>query len=173
MWGAFWGNCIGKQARSLSLQQKCRMLNRCVQPILNFRNTRWPWSAAIADAQDKMQKCMLSQCIALERWHSEPLDSYYKRRMHAISNLAHQQDGWGTQHAIRACNWADHLQRPRNDKSLAAILFNFHDAEWLEERRQDPNIGGALRPGTRAHSVFFHTRWDEALRKARTRLPQQ
>ena len=150
---------------------KCHEIVRMLE-ILNFRNTRWPWTAAIADAQDKMQRCMLSQFLALERWPLEPLESYYRRRMRAVSNLVRQQGGWGTQHAIRACNWADHLERPQNQRSLAAILYNHHNAAWLEERRLSPDTGGALRPGTRAESGYFHARWDEALIKTKMRTSQ-
>ena len=171
MWAAYWGNCVGKQARTLSLHQKCRMINRCVQPILDFRNTRWPWTSGIADAQDKLQRRMLSQFLVLERWPCETLEAFCRRRMRAAASLAHQQGDWGTRHAIRVCNWSDHLERPRNHQSLAAMLYNWHGASWLEERRLNPDIGGVLRPGTRTSSGFLHARWDEAVIKARSRLP--
>ena len=115
---------------------------------------------------------MLSQFLALERSPSEPLESYYTRRMRAVANLAHQQGDWGTQHAIRVCNWADHLERPQDQKSLAALMHTYHDAAWLEGRRLNPDIGGASRPGTRAQSGYFNARWDESVLKARKRIPQ-
>ena len=171
MWAAYWGNCVGKQARALPLQQQCRMLNRCVQPILNFRNSRWPWTAGIADAQSRVQKRMLSHFLVVERWPCETLEVFYRRRMRSAANLAHRLGDWGTQHAVRVCNWAEHLERPHNHNSLAAILFKWHGASWLQNRRLNPDVGGALRPGTRSSSGFLHARWDEALNKARARLP--
>ena len=36
MWAAYWKNCVGQQTRSLSMQQRCKMLNRCVRPILHL-----------------------------------------------------------------------------------------------------------------------------------------
>jgi hypothetical protein len=169
-WAAYWANCVGQQARTLSLRQRCRMLNRCVQPLLNFRNSRWPWTAALAESQDKLQRRMLSQFVAIQRLPCETLVTYCRRRQRAVSNLACQQGSWGTQHAVRVSNWAEHLERPRNHGSLAAMLFTWHGAAWLEDRRLSPDVGGVLRPGTRSNSGFLHARWDEALMKARCKL---
>jgi hypothetical protein len=110
---------------------------------------------------------MLSQFVSIERWPCETSEVYFRRRMRAVSNLVHRHGSWGTQHAARVCSWAEHLERPRNQSSLAAILYNWHGARWLEDRRLNPNIGGVLRPGTRSNSGFLHARWDEAISKAR------
>ena len=93
--------------------------------------------------------------------------------MRTVANVVHQQGNWGSQHAIRMCTWAEHLKRPRNSESLAALLYKHKDAKWLENRRLDPDTGGPNRPGTRSHSGFFHSRWDEALVKAKNKLLQR
>jgi hypothetical protein len=143
------------------------MLDRCVRPVLTFRNTRWPWTISLADAQTKLQKRMLVQFIRIERWPCEPLDAFCRRRFRAAADLAKELGDWGAQHAKRVCNWAEHLDRPRNHASLASLFFRWHDADWLETRRLDPDIGGPNRPGTRSSSGFVCTRWDEAVLKAR------
>ena len=148
------------------MKQRCRMLDRCVQPILNFRNTRWPWTATLADAQNQLQRRMLRQFLSLERWPCETLECYCRRRMRAAADLARQQGDWGMRHAMRVCSWAEHLDRPRNYESLASLLFRWHGASWLEDRRLDPNIGGSLRPGTRTQSGYLNVRWDESIAKA-------
>ena len=139
----------------------------CVRPVLTFRNTRWPWTISLADAQTKLQKRMLVQFIRIERWPCEPLDAFCRRRFRAAADLAKELGDWGAQHAKRVCNWAEHLDRPRNHASLASLFFRWHDADWLETRRLDPDIGGPNRPGTRSSSGFVCTRWDEAVLKAR------
>ena len=53
---------------------------------------------------------------------------------------------------------------------LAAKLFKWHDAAWLQARRIDFDIGGSQRPGTRLHSGHVGLRWDEALEKAKELL---
>ena len=88
-----------------------------------------------------------------------------------ILRFAHQLGEWGTQHAIRVCNWALNLERPRNQLFIAAALYNWHDAAWLEERKLSPDIGGILRPGTQSSNGFVHVRWDESLIRARSRVP--
>ena len=167
MWSAFWANCVGKQARGLSVTQRCRMMNRSVRPLLTFRNTRWPWTASLADAQSKLQRRMLRQFLPIERLPCESLEVFSIRRMRAAASLARQQGDWGVEHAKRVCTWSDHLERARNHSSLASLLYRWHSAEWLEERRLNPDLGGPLRPGTRSQSGFVRARWDESVIKAR------
>ena len=109
---------------------------------------------------------MVVQFLRLERQPEEPLSTYNQRRYRAAAAIADQQGDWGTAHAKRICAWADHLRRPRNASSLAAMFFAWHPAEWLQARRDDPHIGGAARPGTREHSGPVPARWDESLAKA-------
>ena len=68
---------------------------------------------------------MLVRFQHLERWPEEPLVVYNQRRFRAAAFLADRQGDWGTEHAKRVCSWADHLLRPRNAGSLAAMLFSW------------------------------------------------
>ena len=170
MWGAFWKNCVGQQCKDLSLAERLRMLDRCVRPVLSFRSTRWAWTITLAQAQDRLQRRMLSQFFRLERLPLEDSDKYHRRRMRAISNLARQHGSWGQLHAQRVILWASHLERPRNCRSPAAILYNWHGSSWLEDRRRDPDVGGVGRPGTRFTSGPVVTRWDDGVVNARLEL---
>ena len=167
MWAAFWGNCVGPKARSLSLSDRCRMMDRSVKPLLTFRNSRWPWTRTLADSQDRLQRRMLSQFVRIERFPSEVAEVWNRRRMRMIAGIARDCGTWGKVHASRVLAWADHLKRPRNATSLAASLFAWHDVAWLEARRRNPDLGGRTqRPGTRASSRHIVKRWDEALADA-------
>ena len=106
--------------------------------------------------------------LPIERWPCETIEVFCRRRFRAAATLAYRQGDWGIEHARRICNWADHLNRERNGGSLAALLFEWHGASWLQYRRLDPEIGGSLRPGTRAASGIIHARWDESIAKARS-----
>ena len=110
------------------------------------------------------------QFVHLERWPEEPLDTYNKRRFRAAADFSKQHGDWGTAHASRVCSWADHLERSRNASSLAARFYSWHTPDWLQSRRDDPDIGGHARPGTRASSGPVPTRWDESVVKARLYL---
>ena len=99
--------------------------------------------------------------------HEEPLDTYNRRRFRTAADLARQYGDWDTEHARRVCSWAEHLERPRNASSLAALFFAWRPAEWLQSRRDNTETGGPARPGTRASSGPVHARWDESLAKAR------
>ena len=158
MWSAYWKNCVGPRTRGLSVRDHCKLLNRCVKPILQFRNTRWPYTQALADEQDRTQRRMLSYFCKLERFPGEDDDAYFRRRMRTVATTARIHGVWGLDHAQRVVAWADHLKRCRNSCSLASRLFSWHDQSWLQVRRLDPLIGGAARPGTRSSSGPVHRR---------------
>ena len=90
-----------------------------------------------------------------------------------VALLARQQGTWGLEHARRVVDWADHLGRPRNSGSLAARLFSWKDARWLQTQRLDPDVGGHGRPGTRVCSGPVCARWDESIALARAKLMRE
>ena len=164
MWNAFWANCVGPCARGLSVHHRCRLMNRSVRPVLQFRNTRWPFTKTLADHQNRVQREMLSHFLKVERTLGEELAVYNRRRMRLIANLARAQGSWGSDHAERILSWAAHLERPRNTHSLAAKLYAWHGPMWLQERRLQ---SGVMRPATRISSGFLPKRWDESIQDAR------
>ena len=169
MWRAFRRNCVAKLA-DLSVAQRHKLLDRSVKPILNFRNSRWPWTQSLADAQSKVQRRMLSYFVNVPRLPSETIESFHRKRMRRVAELQRCYGDWGTEHANRVLDWAEHLRRDRNSASIAAALFKWRDHEWLQSRRQDDSIGtGVGRPGTRAAPGPVPKRWDEALIEARLR----
>ena len=162
MWSAFWKNCVGQQATNLDFVSRCKLLNRSVRPLLQFRNTRWPWTLSLSDAQNRVQRKMLLQFLRVERQPDEPIDVFNRRRFRIAADVAHRQGDWGKDHARRVCDWADHLSRSRNSMSLASRLLCWHPASWLQARRDDPEIGGRQRPGTRSSPGPVPARWDES-----------
>ena len=163
MWAAYWRNCVGPVTSALSLSARCKLLNRCVRPILHFRNARWPYTHALAEEQDRVQRQMLLHFLRLERLPTDDDNAYFRRRMRAVASVARVQGSWGPDHARRVVAWSDYLKRPRNAHTLAARLLSWRNELWLQQRRRDPSIGGAAQPGTRSASGPVHRRWDEAL----------
>ena len=123
------------------------MMNRTVKPVLSFRNTRWAWTATLAQEQNRIQRRMLAQFSNLKHLPLQSPAKYTRLGLRAVSSLAREQGAWGLLHAQRVVDWAAHLERPRNGNSLAAILYAWHGSDWLNARRRDPDIGGAGRPG--------------------------
>ena len=76
MWAAFWSNCVGPKVSTLGLRDRCRLLDRSAKPILFFRNTRWPWTRTLADAQSRTMRRMLSYFIHIEHLSGETLDGF-------------------------------------------------------------------------------------------------
>ena len=150
--------------RCLSIQQRCRLMNRSVRPVLFFRNTRWPCTRSLAEHQNRLQRHMLAYFVHVERMPWEDLAAHNRRRMRTIGNLARQQGAWGSQHAQRVVEWAEHLERPGNFCSLASRLYRWRGPEWLQNRR---NQSGVNRPGTRILQGYLPKRWDESIADAR------
>ena len=164
MWASFGVSCVGPSNRGLSVRQRCMLLNHSVRPVLNFRNSRWPFTKALADYQNRLQRQMLANFISVERLPDEEPASYSRRRHRCISSLARQQGTWGAEHATRIVHWAEHLERPRNKSSLAAILYSWRGPTWLQQRREE---SGIMRPQTRASPGFLPKRWGESVNDAR------
>ena len=164
MWRAFWGNCVGPCTHGLCVRERCKLLDRSVRPVLQFRNTRWPFTQSIANQQNRVQRQMLSHFIKIERVPCEEVGNYNRRRMRAIGVLARQHGTWGSDHAKRVVEWAEHLERPRNQDSLASMLYAWRGPAWLHNRRIE---SGVMRPATRALPGYLPKRWDEAIEDAR------
>ena len=168
MWAAFWANCVGSCTRGLDFADRCKLLNRCVRPVLFFRNTRWPFTRTLADSQNRVQRQMLGYFFKVERMPCEDDAHYNRRRMRQISYLARQYGTWGHAHAQRVVDWAEHLKRPHNSASPAAQLYAWRGPHWLHARRLDPDVGSGMhRPGTRSSPGPVVRRWDESVPDAR------
>ena len=109
---------------------------------------------------------MLSRFVTVERMPGEDL-AFFCRRKGRVGNLARHQGLWGTEHVRCVIAWAEHLERPRNNNSLASQLYLWHGPDWLQNRRVD---SGVMRPATRALPGFLPKRWDEAVQDAHSYL---
>ena len=99
MWAAFWSNCVGPCTRGLTVQERCRLLNSSVRPVLYFRNTRWPFTETLADQENRTQRLMLARSVQTDRMPCEELADYRRRKMRVVGNLARHQGLWGIDHA--------------------------------------------------------------------------
>jgi len=149
------------------VQERCRLLNRSVRPVLNFRNTIWPCTEAWADQDKRTQRLMLARFVQIDRMPCEELADYCRRKTSVVGNLARHQGLWGIDHAKRVIAWADHFERPQNNNSLASQLYLWHSPDWLQNRHVESRV---MRPATRALPGYLPKRWDEALHDAHSYL---
>ena len=94
-------------------------LNRSVRPVLNSRNTRWPFTKTLADQENRTQRLMLARFVQIDRMPCKELADYCRRKMRVVGNLARHLGLWGIDHARRVIAWAEHPERPQNSNSLA------------------------------------------------------
>ena len=160
MWRAFFGN----YRKSLRPKSSLQLLQRAVIPCLDFRNTRWPAHADLSLKMDTVQRKMIAIILRPQMRAGETPEFFVRRRNRLAAAEARSMGTWSHRHCKRVLSWRDHLLRPANSHSWAAILLNFHGFEWLLQKRSE-NQGGLLagRTGTRAASGNVFTRWHDGL----------
>ena len=137
MWTAFWANSGHSSSRCLSNTERAMLVQRAVRPLLDFRCSRWPFQKEIAKEIDRTQRKMMAVAVRTPRWPGEP-DNEYARRRATIAGAACRSAGlWSQRWAHRVLAWAEHLQRPRNGATWAAVTYAYRDQAWRARRRAE------------------------------------
>ena len=167
MWRAYFANSRKCANTHCALQ----LLQRTVTPVFDYRNTRWPAYAELAQTIDRLQRKMVAGILRPRMQLGEAPDRYIRRRNRLATVECLRMGTWSYRHCKRILNWRDHLERPANAASWAAILLHFRGFEWLMARRSQ-HQGGLLggRTGTRVASGNVSTRWHDGVLYAEQRV---
>lgn len=170
MWKAFFANSRKCLRPKFGLQ----LLQRAVLPCLDFRNTRWPAHSALSLNMDRVQRQMVASILRPQMLSGESPEVFVRRRNRVSAAEARRMGSWSLRHCKRVLSWRDHLLRPANSRSWAALLYQFRGFEWLLQRRSQ-NSGGLLagRTGTRIASGNVSTRWHDGIIFAEQHLEQR
>ena len=176
MWKAFFGNCASKNARNFGAHRKQQLLQRSVVPCFDYRNSRWPPHRQRCLEVDQLQRKMMAIIHRTPMLPGEAPAEYVRRR-HILSAKRCKESGlWSVRHCTRVIAWRDHITRPANRHSWAALLLEFRGLQWLAERRSAFSSGllGILagRTGTRVAAGNVATRWHDGVRFAEALLGQ-
>ena len=159
IWRAFFANCAGAEVSRLSMRVRTTLLLRTVTPILRFKWTRWPFTTSKAIQLDAVQRRMIGILLCLRRQRDDPLDVYIRRRGRRAGELQRATGAWSKGWAQAVVNWGEHLKRPRNGATWAAMLAELRSPDELAERRA---VNGG-RPRTRSCGGFVRKRWWESV----------
>ena len=175
-WLAIWRNVRHKRAVFLPQHSKIRMVQRCIQPILDYRISRWPVGKHVLEQIDSVQRQFLTQCVSCAPQPCEDIATFVRRRGRLAAALQRQLGTWSNRACQRTSNWDAHVRR---DSSHPAFhLLQWHDDSWLRAQRvallpRDSfanACGAAGRTGTRSHSSQVQQRWESGILFAKHRL---
>ena len=123
MWKSVWANPGAPQSQDFGLQQNFVSLSRAVVPQLNFQCSRWPPQRQIAKEIDNLQQqIIVPTLLKVPRSDGEELENYIRRRAKSVRRVCAQNGMWFLGWFRRVLDWDEHLQRPRNGETWAAIL---------------------------------------------------
>ena len=163
----FFGNCAAKSAKLCNVESRFRLLQRCVVPCLDFRNTRWPAHQKLSTEQDRLQRKMVACIMGMKMIPGDTPEMFIRKRNRTVTAVCEEQGLWSKRHCKRLIQWRDHISRSRNAHSWPAVLHEYRGFQWLLERRIERGSGPlAGRTGTRAEAGHVATRWHDGVRFA-------
>ena len=166
MWAAFWANAGSAGSSKLTTHQRMRLLLRGVLPILDFRCSRWPPQATIANELDAMQRKMVATLLRLTPLPDEDAAQFVRRRGRAAHHLCTSNGWWSHRWFRRALAWDAHVRRGHNPMAWSTHLVDFKGATYLAQRRAFHQG----RTATRTSSGFVSRRWHDGIAFAREAL---
>jgi len=174
-WGAFWANLGHSRAKHLVQHNKIILLNRAVQPIIEFSASRWPPTHSNLQIIGSLQHRMMSLIVKTPVLPEETPAQFRVRRNRSIAST--RKVNWRERVKQRSLQWYLHLSRDRNFASPASKLVRFKDALFLETMRKLSRPNSAARGScTRNNPHAIQPRWEESVLKASkgtTPLPWQ
>ena len=120
---------------------------------------------------NRVQRQMIASILRPQMRPDDSPESFVRRRNRLASAEVQRMGSWSMRHCKRVISWRDHLLRPANSRSWAAMLLHFKGFEWLVQKRSQ-HKGGLLagRTGTRVTSGNVSTRWHDGLAYAAQQL---
>jgi len=130
--------------------------------------SRWPYQVHTAKRIDRTQTKMMRILIGSRMREGEDPAEFAHRSNRLASAAASQHGNWSRIWGKKVLDWNAHLQRERNQRSWAAKILHYHDADWLQNQRAIHAVGQyssltAGRTCTRAQRGIVHRRWHDGV----------
>ena len=190
LWRCFYGNVRKRSFKTLSWDNRCKVLSRALLPIFAYAAQIWPPKYGLAMQVDKLQRRMIGTAIGIFRYPSEPFDAFFKRRSRMASRTIESNDAWWTRAWFtRALQWEDHCRRSLvcqqrhfvegvpfaqlcSKFPWPPLLLDWSGADYLCDRRtfhlrSRSSASLISRTGTRTARGFVHVRWHTGIEYAR------
>ena len=161
-WRQFWANIGKPDFRAFQLGMKLCRLKALVFPVINFRLSRWPFSASKAKQLDRTQRKMVGVLVNVCIKADESRESFWRRRNALVSACIPRNDKWSVVWAKRVKTWSDHVDRNSCGACWASNIAQFCTPVDLSVRR----TLNYNRPAVRAVAGFTSLRWYESVSRA-------
>ena len=163
--GSFWANLGHARTKHLVQHNKIILLNRAVQPIIEFSASRWPPTHSNLQTIGSLQHRMMSLIVKTPVLPEETPAQFRVRRNRSIAST--RKVNWKERVKQRSLQWYLHLSRDRNFASPASKLVRFKDALFLETMRKLSRPNSAAKGScTRNNPHAIQPRWEESVLKA-------
>ena len=164
-WAAFGANFKLDSAKCLSQQHKVTLLNRAVQPIIEFSASRWPPTSRNLSVVGNLQHRMMSLITKTARSTDDTPAEFQARKNRHIARV--RKVHWKERVKQRSLHWYAHLSRERNYASPASRLLRYKDALFMETMRTLNRPNSVARGScTRINQHAIQPRWEESVLKA-------
>ena len=160
MWKSYFANCASWVGKHFPWGVRIKLIKRAVEPILRFHCPRWPYGVDIARQLDALQRRMYTIALQLPMLDTEEIDDFVRRRGRTVAALQREHGCWSNLWVRLLRSWRDHLGRPANRYTWAAIVEGIMTPADLELRRVHSGHRGT---GTRALPGFIRKRWYESV----------
>ena len=191
LWRAYHSQFRRPGTAQVGFCRKIAVLDRVVARVLLRAVEPWPFSRSMASQIDALQKHMVACLLRLPKNPGEAVKDYMRRRArfagsvigtpwselwarNVVSWDAHLLRDWGVQKRFYH-DGAPHLILPTS-WSWAPVLRQFHDNEWLSQRRTLRHKGnGDLSTRTRLRAAVggVAARWEAGVQAASVKAPLQ
>lgn len=169
LWKALWRNLKHGRAALLPQKLRLRLMQRAVQPIAEYRFSRWAPAKQLCNIVDRIQRALITQCLTVRPIEEESPAVFVKWRGRLAATEQPGSGPWSKKLVQRVVNWNSHILR--DDTHPAKELLLWHDTEWLRTQRMNllPRVTDsswtsmAGRTGTRAAPGKVQTRWQEGV----------
>ena len=153
--------------QELGSQRQLCAVTACCSAVLRLSEHEVASHRQLEVEIDALQRKVVLGIQQTRMESGEPLERFLRRRRRVAAAFCQQHGLWSERHCQRILRWRDHLERPRNGHSWAAILLHHRGLDWLMEQRS-LHQGGifAGRTGTRVAAGFVATRWHDGVRYA-------
>ena len=186
IWRAYFANVRAPGWRKLGMRRRLALVDRSVAGVVQHAVSIMPPSHTYCCKLDSVQRRMVSGAMGNYRLPIETWDQFFKRSARESARWIEANSRWWSRNWLKhTVNWYAHLERDwiqqkkfwehhvqpellSTQWSWAAVLYSFHDADWLAKQRTYQRRHGQTenlcsRTGTRAHVGRVHIRSHEGL----------
>lgn len=109
-WRQFWANIGRPTFKAFTVRLRLKRLESLVFSVINFCESRWPFSLTKAKSLDRVQRKMVGIIVNISVHPEESRESFWRRKNTLISSFIPKHRRWSAIWAKRSVCWHEHVQ---------------------------------------------------------------